>query len=322
MKKYLVLGLGLTLLTGALVLREIILLEEIRSTQSQLVSQTTDHIRNASTVARVRELSTSPIVFERYLSPIVSISERLLWPSHRMDILDAWKRSMHTHLEEASLARLQELSSSAAEEMKKIRAENPPSMNRLYAIVDTAEGRNADMSCSATVKEELKFIRDASQKRDQEILGQLKTEGTTQIKRLKNTLKGMNAKQRSEFFTSGRFHREFQDPVLMVVLQLKQEDLRRAAWDEFESKLRSVMNESKVKADSVAENATKANKNIAKLIESMSKTAALDEAKKDFPAPIPQPRMEVIPSEPTALVEPEERVVTPENPADGDQMYE
>ncbi len=336
MKKYAFFSLGLGLLISAISVREWLLNEEIEATQKQVYEQITQHILNASTVERVRELSSSSVAFERYISPLIEISNRLLWPGSRESIVSNWKRSVHTHLEETSIARLKDLALNVDIEIKKLHTEMKPGIARLYKVVDIAQGQNAQMSCSDTVKSEMKAIRETSELRDQETLAHLKSEGQTQLRQLKKTLTGMTHKQISNYFTSGRFNREIQEPVMGYILKIKQEEIRLNAWNEFRKSIANTLAGQSVKLDKVADKNTKTKKELEKLIDAMAKNSAmtapstsadimpLDNSfnqNSNFGAPAPV-IIQTEPSEDSSA--PENTIIensfpTPENPADTDQ---
>jgi hypothetical protein len=276
MKKYLLLIIGTLFLTAAFSFREWLLWQEAAVTKNQLKDQATQSIQNAQTFERVHYFTTSTVVYERYLEPVIEIANRLLWSPSRSEIISDWKREIHALLDDLAANRTAALSLDAEKNIQKLRADSKPSLNRLYEVLKNSEN-NTTLSCAQTVHDEMKMIAEAGQKRDQEILTQMKVEGLTQLKHLDKAMKGMTNAQVGNFLKSGRFIREIQQPVFDLALQIKQEELRKSAWAEFERKLSSALSKKGgTPVANVKDRSLRAKKEIEKLFNSMAEAKTLE----------------------------------------------
>lgn len=303
MKKYFILSTALILLLAALSFREWLLLQEIAVTKSQLKDQASSSIQSAQSLDRVHYFTTSAVVYERYLSPVIDVANRLMWPPSRTEIIAEWKREIHATLDDLTANRRTSLSQDANLGIQKLRGDSKPGLNRLYEVLKLSEN-NTDLSCAQTVREEMKSISDAGQKRDQEILTQMKVEGLTQLKHLDKAVKGMSPAQIGNFLRSGRFLREIQQPVLDYVLQIKQEELRKAAWSEFERKLSVALAKKSVPVAAVKDRNLRAKKEIEKLFNSMAEAKTEEHLSPSAPSKILAPRVPELPNIESPSAEP------------------
>jgi outer membrane translocation and assembly module TamA len=313
MKKYILLVIGLVLIIGGLSTREWLIREEISIRKTNLKEQASLSIQNAQSHDRVRYFSTSAVVYERYLEPIIQEANRLLWPTSRADLLADWKREIHFYLDDLSNTRLSALSSESEKEIQRLHQEVKPSVKRLYDILKASEN-SPSLSCAQTVRSEMQSISEAGQKRDQEMLTAMKIEGLNQLKHLDKAVKGMTNAQLGNFLKSGRFIREIEAPVLDFALQIKQEELRKAAWEEFERKVLSALSKKGASIADVKDRSLRAKKEIAKLMESMTEAKNLEselptseQAESNIPAPLP------LVEEPSQLIDPTNPGASTEN---------
>jgi hypothetical protein len=160
----------------------------------------------------------------------------------------------------------------------------------------------------------MQSISEAGQKRDQEMLTAMKIEGLNQLKHLDKAVKGMTNAQLGNFLKSGRFIREIEAPVLDFALQIKQEELRKAAWEEFERKVLSALSKKGASIADVKDRSLRAKKEIAKLMESMTEAKNLEselptseQAESNIPAPLP------LVEEPSQLIDPTNPGASTEN---------
>jgi hypothetical protein len=306
MKKYLLLLAGVMLFAMALSGREWLLLEEISATQNQIREQLPASIKLAPNVERVHYLGNSSVVFERYLEPVLDVTSRMLWAPFRSSVITDWKREIHAKIDDLSAARIAELTGQTEKEIAKIKIDSKPSLNRLFEILKVSENNSTPATCSQAVQEEMKLVKEAGLKRDQEVLASLKAEGISQLKHLEKLLKGMSQAEIEQFLKSGRFVREIEQPVLDFVFQLKQEELRRAAWDEFEKKLEATLSK-KVPMAKIKDRSLRAQKEIERLFNSMTEAKG-----QELQAIPPQNPMPIAPD--SKLIIPEARV--PSSPSD------
>ncbi len=267
MKKSLWIALGVPFALVLIVAREWLIHEEISSLQTSTLDQVREHISNAQTANRLRELQTSATVFDRYLEPVLLSSARLLWAPSRTALITEWRRQVHTQLSEKITARTLELETQLKTSLSEVRSSSTPSLKRLFDIIKESESHDENMSCSQTVKEEIDAIQLASSEKDQEALKALRTEGASKLAELKKNLRSKGAPQIAQYLTSGRYYNEIEKPVLNLVLQIKQEDLRKNAWAEFRRKIDETLSQKKM---SVARSRDTAPQVAAKSIEKIS----------------------------------------------------
>ncbi|MDB5037295.1 MAG: hypothetical protein JWQ35_823 [Bacteriovoracaceae bacterium] len=276
MKKYLVLVAGFLLIGAALSIREWLLITEIKLTETALREQVVESFQNAPNADKIRYLTSSSIAYERYLEPIIEATNRLLWPTSRTEMLSEWKRSLHTQMDDLAAVRSSSLLSEVQKNISKVKSDSKAGLSRLYEILKLNEAAQVQVSCTQTVQEEMKLIQDAGIKRDQDVLASMKSEGRLQLKHLEKRIKGMNANQMSQFLKSGRFVREIQQPVLDYVLQIKQEELRKSAWAEFERKVETVLSHKNFAVAKTKDKTLRAKKEIEQLFNSIAEARGAD----------------------------------------------
>lgn len=278
MRKSVWLICGITLAVLLLVAREWLVHEEIDSLQSNALQQIQEHISNAPTVQKIKELQASQIVYARYLEPVLLAANRLLWLPTRSDVLTRWERDVHIEIQEKASSKLYELETGVKNSLESLKTEQAPSIKRLIEVVKQSESGLSDMSCSQTVQDEVAAIQKAASDKDQEVLASIKTEGISRLQHLKATLRNKGAKQVAQYLTSGSYYNEIEKPVLDLTLQIKQEELRKKAWAEFQKKLSETL-DSKTKALAKSSDTKHkvAAKNIEKIADPVTQALQLDQ---------------------------------------------
>lgn len=239
-KKLSILLLTTALLSAVIFGREWLIDQEIQSTQDQLRFQIASQIDNAATLERLTYLSSSDAVYERYLEPIILIANKYLWPTSRREAVGQWKRDVHAKIEDFSHSRMTQLQAAAEEKIRDLRAKSNPDISRLLNIVQVTKDLNSEMAAKA-ISEEIKLISEASRQKDQELVKTLASEGQKGLKTLRSSTKGMSQQKFSQYLSSGRFFKEIQQPVVELILKIKQEDLRQNVWNEYRHKLVEVL---------------------------------------------------------------------------------
>ena len=120
-KRLTVIVLAFSLLSTIFVLREWLLLNEIQSTQALIKMQINDQLDRASSLDRVQELSTSAVVFERYLEPVLLLSNKLTWPGFRNETMASWKRIVHTKVDQIAEEKEELFTANFNDEVDRIR---------------------------------------------------------------------------------------------------------------------------------------------------------------------------------------------------------
>lgn len=278
MKKSTWVALGVSLALSLVVAREWLVHEEINSLRTSTLDQIREHILNAQTASRLRELQSSATVFDRYLEPVLLSSSRLIWSPSRAELITEWRRQVHTQLNERILARGLELETQLKTSLTTVRSNATPSLKRLFDVIKESENHDENMSCSETVKEEIEAIQLTASERDQEAVKALRAEGTLKLSELKKALKSKSPQQVAQFLTSGRYYNDIEKPVLSIVLQIKQEELRKTAWTEFRRKIDETLSEKRMNiAKSLDTQPKIAAKSIEKISDPVSQALRLDQ---------------------------------------------
>jgi hypothetical protein len=241
MKKFLWAMIGLILLVGGIGLREWLVREEIDATQDQLRTQLNEMVKSASTRERMNELSGSSFVFEKFVAPVFEATNRLLWPSSRVQALFDWTRSVHQEISKTSETKQEAMKTQYNTEVKNLREAATPSVDRMIQIMKKAEALDPTQSASEIAITEMKALKEFGQKKDDTVLSSVKEEGLKRLMQLRKMLKKADHKRMGEFLSSGKFVQEIQQPAIELILQIRQEDIRKQAWKEFRLKLSEIL---------------------------------------------------------------------------------
>jgi len=245
MKKsfWLALGLAMGLLTlGA---REWVLNQELNDLRSAVISQLREHVSNANSISRLRELQEVATVYSRYLEPLLLVSSRMIWGPTRSDIVISWRREVQTELEEQISKKTSDFEATFRKEMNAVRMTETPSLKRLSSLVRICEEKSPTLICSTIMDEELAAIQKTAAEKDQGLLAAIKTEGVLRLKELKTQLTSKSSKQIALYLTSGKYHRAIEKPITDLIMNLKQNELRKSAWNEFEKKRDEILSHKK-----------------------------------------------------------------------------
>lgn len=235
-------SLSILALLGVVGVREWLTRAEIEKTRTNLLDQVKESIGQALTLDRLAELEKSSIVYDRYLEPIVLASSRLLFPGSQTSILQDWKRDLYSNLDNEMHQKRAALQEETKQDLLKVRNDLSPSIDRLLRLSKTSESANL---CAQTVSEEIQSLRQWSQDKDSSTLQSLQQEGKQKLRLLKDRIRRMNAAQFGEFLTSGKFVKDYQEPILNIVFTIRNEEMRKNTWVSFQKEMLETLSRKK-----------------------------------------------------------------------------
>ncbi len=279
----------------ALGAREWLIHQEIDSIQESLRSQITQQLESAQNSERLQEYSKSQIAFERFLEPVISEVDRLAWPFSRLKIMQDWRRDVHILLSDLSAQKRLGLEDQFKREISLLLESQTPSLSRMMAVLEKQESVLGDSgNCRATVKEETQAMKLAAQKRDEDVLNQIRVEGVAKLSLLKRNVQRMSKKEMGEFLGAGKFTREIEQPVIDLVMKLGDSNLRASTWNQFQKKLEAVLSKKNLQ---LAKSERLHSERLQKLFDPLTEAIAeSDRLAKDSSAPMVE--------EPSSLVDP------------------
>ena len=228
-------------MSSVLTVREWLLLNEVNSTKALIRSQIDEQLDKAISVERVQHLTTSSVVFERYLAPVFEVANRLLWPPVRQKSMSDWKRTVHTKVEDLVVSRKKSIESEMGYEVAAIRQSQEPNFKRLVKIIDETRDISTKEALIATIKEEIKLIAKHNRGQDKKMVLALKGKGIERIRMLRSRLFELDEVALSEFLTSKKYIKDIQSEVIDYILSIQNEKLRRRTWGQFEKKLLNIL---------------------------------------------------------------------------------
>ena len=237
---------GLVILLSLLGLKEYFVIQQISQTKTHLQSLITQQFDAAQSAEKVREIATSSVAFETFLEPVIVLSNKLLIPTLRNNMISNWAKEVHLQLAEGSKKRLEMISGKVDVNFKAIRDSEAPGVERLVNLLKEAQTIDTNGNCLTTVKDEMTAIKTLASDQDQKVLVELKEEGVQRLKELRKVLKKASIQKMGELLSSGRFIQEIEQPAISLILKIKQEDLRQTAWKEFSTKLNEIFTKKKM----------------------------------------------------------------------------
>lgn len=305
MNKMLWMVAGLLLLCSGFALREWLVREEISTTQAQLKTQLSEMLKSASTRERLQEINTSSMVFDKFITPVFEATNRLLFPGSRLQSLLEWAKGVHSDIAETLEARNIQMKSQFYSEIKAIRASSNPSVDRMMKVLKKAEELQSEQTPSQLAADEMRDLKEFGQKRDDMTLMSVKSEGLKRLQDLRKLLKKADHKRMGEYLSSGQFVKEIQQPAIELILQIRQEEVRKQAWTEFRAKLNDILSHRSVQLHNVARR--KKEKEFERLFEEpMAQLFEQEEQPIVIPAPsAPAPSAAIAPSDQDLYNEPE-----------------
>jgi len=285
-----VLFISVGLLVAGLVTREILIHQEINSLQKEIASQMNERFEQASEQRRIEELAAASTVFQSYVEPIFSASSRLLWPFSRESISREWKREIFAQLDDRLFQAQQRLKASMDSALKDTMDRLEASTARLKEIISIRKRFSTDPQFAEMIESELQLITKAAQEKDVALLEQIRIEGRTSLDKLSQRLKRFDHAKLASYISSGKFSAEIEQPVVDLIVQLRQEVTRKNAWKEFQQSVQQTLQKRKstVLSNSnknMASSDRKESKRIAELFDSISKSLDQEESQLTVQAP-------------------------------------
>lgn len=238
MKKWIALGVLLTLIAGFAVTHEWLVLKEIRSAQNQLKSSLSNSLEQAEDLNRLESLQRSEKVYESYLDPILTKSQSLMWWPLRRDLFTQWEKDIHRIIDEQTYAKRLELEAKVDQKISDSRNQNAPSVERLLDIAKTAELFNSAEKMKDLVQEEIDAIQDQAKSEDQKLLNQITNDGKNKIQELRSEISKMDEAALLDYLSSTAFYSQIQKPLFNKIEELHQSKLRQSILDEFLKQVR------------------------------------------------------------------------------------
>jgi hypothetical protein len=277
-------------LLAGLATREVFIHQEIKSLQIEIKTQMKDRFEQASEQRRIEELAAASTVFQSYVEPVLSTSSRLLWPYSRDSIGQRWKREIFAQLDDQLFQTQQRLKAAMDGALKDTMDRLEASSARLKEIIAIRKRFSTDPQFAELIENELQLITKAAQEKDMALLEQIRVEGRSSLDKLSQRLKRFDHAKLASFISSGKFSSEIEQPVVELILQLRQEVTRRNAWKEFQTSVQQSLQKRKSTIISnskknVAEGDRKESKRIAELFDSISKSLEPEESQLSVQAP-------------------------------------
>jgi hypothetical protein len=278
------------LLVAGLAIREVFIHQEIKSLQSEIKAQMNERFEQASEQRRVEELAAASTVFQSYVEPVLSTSSRLLWPYSRDSIGQNWKREIFAQLDDQLFQTQQRLKAAMDGALKDTMDRLEASTARLKEIIAIRKRFSSDPQFAELLENELQLITKTAQEKDIALLAQIRAEGRSSLDKLSQKLKRFDHAKLASFISSGKFSSEIEQPVVELILQLRQEATRRNTWKEFQTSVQQSLQKRKSTIISnskknVAEGDRKESKRIAELFDSISKSLEQEESQLSVQAP-------------------------------------
>ena len=240
MKAALWISLSLVVLIAGMSFREWLIQEEISTLRSELRDQIKDGVRQSQSLERLADFKKVQAVNERYLEPVVLAASRLLIPGAAQNEILAWRRDLHSLLSDQLYLREIALLEKFSKEMDALRTKEKPGMPRLQTVLAMSEVLESSIERTKLVKAELNAIQDSNRKTDQESLEKLKTVGKNSLSLLRKKTKALSGQALSNYLTSIGYEKEIESPVLSLIFSIKSPQLRKTAWDEYNSARRKI----------------------------------------------------------------------------------
>jgi hypothetical protein len=278
------------LLLAGLATREVFIHQEIKSLQIEIKTQMNDRFEQASEQRRIEELAAASTVFQSYVEPVLSTSSRLLWPYSRESIGQRWKREIFAQLDDQLFQTQQRLKAAMDGALKDTMDRLEASTARLKEIIAIRKRFSTDPQFAELMENELQLITKTAQEKDMALLEQIRVEGRSSLDKLSQRLKRFDHAKLASFISSGKFSSEIEQPVVELILQLRQEATRRNAWKEFQTSVQKSLQKRKSTIISnskknLAEGDRKESKRIAELFDSISKSLEPEESQLSVQAP-------------------------------------
>jgi len=240
MKAALWISLSLVVMIAGLSFREWLIQEEISTLRVELKDQIQDGIRQSQSLERLAEFKKVQSVNERYLEPVILAASRLLVPGAAQKAILSWRRDLHSVITDQLYLREIALLEKFSKDMEDLKVKEKPGMPRLQNVLAMTEVLESSIERTKLVKAELDAIQDSNKKADQEALEKLKTAGKNSLSLLRKKTKSLGGQALANYLTSLGYEKEIESPVLSLVFSIKNTQLRKTAWDEYNNARRKI----------------------------------------------------------------------------------
>ncbi len=185
-------------------------------------------------------------------------ASRLLIPGAAQNEILAWRRDLHSLLTDQLYLREIALLEKFSKDMDALRTKEKAGFPRLQNVLAMTEALESAVERTKLVKAELDAIQMANKKADQEALDKLKTVGKNSLSLLRKKTKALAGQGLANYLTSLGYEKEIESPVLSLVFSIKHPQLRKTAWDEYNSARRKIF-QNRFKDVAVSAGTTKEN---------------------------------------------------------------
>lgn len=228
-------------LVSALAAREWLIYKEIEVKQTEISDQLQRSLASARDLEELQALQSSELVYSRYLDPIVFTASRLLLPNLRAEVVQKWERKLHQALTEEIRARSMKMEEGTEASIKQAQQTAPAGHDRLLTVARLSQGLLSTLARIDLIENEVEAIETQIKKNDSEKIAELKSVGIEKLKALKAKIAKMDEVQISEYLSSRAFSREALNPVMDIIFEIEQQNLRKATWKQFEKKLFQIL---------------------------------------------------------------------------------
>jgi len=230
---------------SAIVGREIFIRSELKVLRTQLHEQIRQQFSSVEDYERLGKLALAPTVYERYLEPVLLTSNKLIWPLTRDSEMSSWRREVHGFIDDQIYQQKLRMKTAVGAEVAKINSEEDASILRLMKVLDARGRLLEDPEFKNLVKDEIQKISTSALAEDRKTLDEIRFQGVAIVRSFKEKLRKMDHRGLASFLTSGKYSRDIQQPIVELILKLKQEETRRSTWNEFQKALTGVMDQKK-----------------------------------------------------------------------------
>ncbi len=233
-------ALGIFVVIAGFSFREWLIQEEIHSLKLELRDQIQDGIRQTQSLERLAEFKKVQSINERYLEPVVLAASRQIIPGSAQKEILNWRRELNSLLTDQLYLRELALTDKLVKDIESLRSSEKPGLARVQNVLQMTEALDSTAERTKFVKAEIEAISEATKKADQESLDKLKTVGKESLALLRKKVKKLEGNALANYLSSLGYEKEIEEPVLTIVFGIKHPQLRKKAWDEFNTQRRKI----------------------------------------------------------------------------------
>lgn len=233
MKRWLLISLGFLLLSSLLAVREWLIVKEVKALQAELLHSLSQNVESAESFDRLKQISESFFIYDRYLEPVFNSGQRLLNPFIRHKTLTLWESHIHRELENKSYLRMLQLRESLERQIADIRDRDNPSKERLKKVMKLSAQFDSESDRLQILQSEMEAIEKALKETDEKLFAEIRELGLQNLRNLRAKIRGMNQKEFIEYISSMEFVKNFQEPVIHKMMEVSLPELRKKLWSEY-----------------------------------------------------------------------------------------